>query len=54
MYWARQAGANVMITFGASRRRGQELKAPSRLQFIREFRALRRRYPELRTFQTWN
>jgi hypothetical protein len=54
MYWARQAGARVMVTFGASRRRGQELKAPSRLQFIREFRALRRRYPELRTFQTWN
>ena len=48
MYWARQVGARVMVTFGASRRRGQELKAPSRLQFIREFRALRRRYPGLR------
>jgi hypothetical protein len=54
MSLARQTGARVMITFGHSRRRGQELKAPSRLQFIREFRALRRRYPELRTFQTWN
>jgi hypothetical protein len=54
MYWARQVGARVMVTFGASRRPGQTLKAPSRLQFIREFRALRRRYPELRTFQTWN
>jgi hypothetical protein len=54
MYWARQTGARVMVTFGHSRRRGQELKAPSRLQFIREFRALRRRYPELRVFQTWN
>ena len=54
MYWARQTGARVMVTFGASRRRGRQLKAPSRLQFIREFRALRRRYPELRTFQTWN
>jgi hypothetical protein len=54
MALARQTKANVMITFGHSRRRGQELKAPSRLQFIREFRALRRRYPELRTFQTWN
>ena len=31
-----------------------ELKMPSRLQFIREFRKFRRRYPEVRTFQTWN
>jgi hypothetical protein len=54
MYWARQVGARVMITFGHSRRPGRELKAPSRLEFIREFRALRRRYPELRTFQAWN
>jgi hypothetical protein len=54
MAMARQVGAKVMITFGASRRRGQALKAPSRLQFIREFRALRRRYPELVTFQAWN
>lgn len=54
MYWARQVRARVMITFGHSRRKGHELKAPSRLQFMREFRALRRRYPELRTFQTWN
>jgi hypothetical protein len=54
MWWARQVNAKVMITFGHSRRKGRELKAPSRLQFIREFRALRRRYPELRTFQTWN
>jgi polysaccharide biosynthesis protein PslG len=44
----------VMITFGASRRAGRALKAPSRLDFIRQFRALRRRYPELRTFQAWN
>jgi hypothetical protein len=51
---ARLTNAKVMITFGHSRREGRELKAPSRLQFIREFRALRRRYPELRTFQTWN
>ena len=54
MYWARQMKARVMVSFGHSRRRGRELKAPSRLQFIREFRKLRRRYPELRTFQTWN
>jgi hypothetical protein len=51
---ARATGAKVLITFGHSRRKGRELKAPTRLQFIREFRALRRMYPELRTFQTWN
>jgi hypothetical protein len=54
MYWARQVDARVLITFGHSRRRGQELKMPTRLQFIREFRKLRRRYPEVKTFQTWN
>jgi polysaccharide biosynthesis protein PslG len=51
---ARAANARVLITFGHSRRRGQELKMPSRLAFIREFRKLRRRYPEVKTFQTWN
>jgi hypothetical protein len=54
MAFARQYGAKVMITFGHSMRAGRELKAPSRLQFIREFRKLRRLYPELKTFQTWN
>jgi len=54
MYWARQVKAKVLITFGHSRRRGQELKAPSRLDFIRQFRQIRRMYPELREFQTWN
>jgi len=51
---SRATGARVLITFGHSRRKGRELKAPSRLQFIREFRQLRKMYPELRTFQTWN
>ena len=54
MWWARQVNAKVLITFGHSRRRGHEMRAPSRLAFIRQFRALRRRYPELREFQTWN
>src|SRR5918998_956301 len=29
MYWARQTGARVMVTFGASRRRGRQVKAPA-------------------------
>jgi hypothetical protein len=54
MNLARIRGARVMITFGHSRRRGRELKAPSRLDFIRQFRLVRRLYPELKTFQVWN
>ena len=51
---ARASGARLLISFGHSRQRGRELKAPTRLQFIREFRKVRRRYPEVKTFQTWN
>jgi hypothetical protein len=54
MYWARQTKAKVLLSFGHSNRRGRELRMPSRLQFIREFRKFRRRYPEVRTFQVWN
>jgi hypothetical protein len=54
MNWARQAKARVLISFGHSTRRGRELRAPTRLQFIREFRKVRRRYPEVKLFQTWN
>jgi hypothetical protein len=54
MYWARQTKARVLLSFGHSNRPGRELKMPSRLQFIREFRKFRRRYPEVRTFQVWN
>ena len=54
MYWARQTNARVLLSFGHSNRRGRELRMPSRLRFIREFRKLRRRYPEVRTFQVWN
>jgi hypothetical protein len=54
MTLARQNNARVLLSFGHSERRGQELKMPSRLQFIREFRKFRRRYPEVKTFQVWN
>jgi hypothetical protein len=54
MWWARHVNAKVLISFGHSRRRGRQLRMPTRLQFIREFRAFRRRYPEVKTFQVWN
>jgi hypothetical protein len=52
--FARAADAKLLISFGHSRQRGRELKAPTRLQFIREFRKFRKRYPEIKEFQTWN
>jgi hypothetical protein len=54
MWWARQTNARVLMSFGHSNRRSRQLKAPTRTQFIREFRKLRRLYPEVKTFQTWN
>ena len=54
MWWARQTKARVLLSFGHSVHPGRELKAPTRIQLIREFRAFRRRYPEVKTFQTWN
>jgi hypothetical protein len=50
---ARRARAKILVTFSHSRGR-RELYLPTRAQFTRQFRALRRRYPFLRTFQTWN
>ena len=51
---AREADAELLISFAHSRQRGRQLKAPTRLQFIREFRKFRARYPDIKTFQTWN
>jgi polysaccharide biosynthesis protein PslG len=47
--------ANVMITFGHSVRKGRaRLKLPTRAQYRREIRAVRERYPFVKTFQAWN
>jgi hypothetical protein len=54
LHKARDMDVQVLLSFGHSSRRGRELRMPTRLQFIREFRALRRRFPWVRTFQTWN
>ena len=51
---ARAHNANILVTFGHSRRRGRELKLPSRDEFAHQFRLIRRRYPYLRLFQAWN
>jgi hypothetical protein len=52
--WARDAGARVLLSFGHSYRRGRELRLPTNRQFRTQFKAVRKRYPWVTTFQTWN
>jgi len=51
---ARRARAKILVTFGHSRQPRKARKLPSRDAFAHQFRLLRRRYPYLRLFQTWN
>ncbi|HET8757870.1 MAG TPA: glycosyl hydrolase [Solirubrobacteraceae bacterium] len=51
---AKYRHARVLLAFGHSARRHRQLKLPSRRQYRRQIRAVRRRYPFVRTFQTWN
>jgi hypothetical protein len=50
---AQARGARVLMTFGHARGK-RERYLPTRDDMAREFRALRRRYPFVRTFQAWN
>jgi hypothetical protein len=50
---AKARGAKVLMTFGHSRERRLNY-LPTRDELARQFRALRRRYHWVRTFQTWN
>jgi hypothetical protein len=52
--WARNAGARVLLSFGHSRRPGRELRMPTKRQFTAQFKAVRKRYPWVKTFQAWN
>lgn len=51
---ARWRHARVLLAFGHSVRRHRELKLPSRRQYSRQVRAVRKRYPWVKTFQAWN
>jgi hypothetical protein len=51
---ARREHANILVTFGHSRQPRKTRALPSRDEFAHQFRLLRRRYPYLRLFQTWN
>jgi hypothetical protein len=47
--------ANVMLTFGHSARKGRaRLKLPTRSQYRAQIKAVRKRYPFIKTFQAWN
>jgi hypothetical protein len=52
--WARDVNARVLVSFGHSRKRGRELRLPTKGQFKTQFKAVRKRYPWVTTFQTWN
>jgi hypothetical protein len=54
MHEAEIRGADVMVTFGHSVRRGRELRLPTRAQYRAEIKAVRKRYPFVKTFQAWN
>ena len=51
---ARRRQARVLLAFGHSMRRHRQLKLPSRRQYRKQIRAVRKRYPSVKTFQTWN
>ena len=53
MQAAKDSGAKPLVTFGHART-GRKLYLPTRDEMAREFRAFRRRYPWVNTFQTWN
>lgn len=54
MAGAQALGLTPLVVFEKSRNPAQEGKAPSRKSFIKRFKAFRARYPQVRTFATWN
>ena len=51
---AKRRRARVLLAFGHSQRRHRQLKLPSRRQYRKQVRAVRKRYPFVKTFQVWN
>jgi hypothetical protein len=52
--WARDHDARVLLTFGHSDKRSRMRRLPTPAQFKAQFKAVRKRYPWVKTFQTWN
>jgi hypothetical protein len=51
---AKARNAKVLLSFGHSDRRGKGLKLPTTSQYKAQIKAVRKRYPFVTTFQTWN
>ena len=51
---AKARHAKVMISFGHSNRKHRQLKMPTKKQYRKAIRDVRKRYPFVTTFQTWN
>jgi hypothetical protein len=51
---ARNAGVRPLVSFGRSRREGQQRRLPSVRALKRQFRLLRARYPFVTEWATWN
>jgi hypothetical protein len=51
---AKTYGADVMVAFGHSRKAGRVARLPSVKEYIKEFKKFHKRYPQVKTFQTWN
>jgi hypothetical protein len=54
MTGAERRHARVLLAFGHSMRRHRQLRLPSRRQYRKQIRAVRKRYPFVKMFQTWN
>jgi hypothetical protein len=54
MALAKAAGVQPLVTFDHSRKHGRTRVLPSVGQLVAQFRAVRRRYPWVHEFSTWN
>jgi hypothetical protein len=54
MFEAADAGARVLLSFSRSRTHSRRKMLPSVRRFRREFLAFRARYPQVKSFVTWN
>jgi hypothetical protein len=54
MRGAEAANAKVLLSFSYSVKRKKQFKVPSNKDYRKQIKAVRKRYPFIKTFQTWN
>jgi hypothetical protein len=54
MQGAKAFGAKVLLSFAYSAKRSRQFKVPTTKAFRQQIKAVRKRYPFVKTFQTWN